>query len=203
MGGKVSVFKDTVPYPRSSSGKNSLPFNVSFMIFHYFISNYFNRIYYRKIQNTIHFPSEVDMIDDKTREEILMLWSQGESKSNIKRITGVSLPSIRRIIKESKLTEETWGNRGRIHLRFVLNFSRNTPAAWYQGSFQHLEGGVASWKYKEVLLKFLSPKCVKIIEQKLQAISRGRPEGRIFEVHVTDLDGVKVVEIGPFHARTN
>lgn len=135
------------------------------------------------------------MIDDKTREKILMLWRQGESKSSIKRKTNISLPTIRKVIKENDSSRNNSGKSNGLDLRFILNFSRNTPAAWYPGSFQHLEGGVAPWRYKKVLLKFLSPESVEEIDERLIAISGGRPEGRIFRARLSDFNDVEIIEV--------
>ena len=43
------------------------------------------------------------MIDRKTRGKIIKLWNEGESKASIKRKTGVSQPTIRKIIKEANI----------------------------------------------------------------------------------------------------
>jgi len=46
------------------------------------------------------------MIDRKTREKIIKLWKDGESKTSIKKKTGVSLPTIRKVIKEAGSEKE-------------------------------------------------------------------------------------------------
>ena len=45
------------------------------------------------------------MIDRKTREKIIKLWKDGESKTSIKKKTGKSFPTIRKVIREAGLDE--------------------------------------------------------------------------------------------------
>ena len=47
------------------------------------------------------------MIDKKTRGKIIELWEEGESKASIQRETGVSQPTIRRILKEAGLEKSS------------------------------------------------------------------------------------------------
>lgn len=48
------------------------------------------------------------MIDRKTRNEIIELWRQRENKASIQRKTGVSQPTIRKIIREAGLDENSY-----------------------------------------------------------------------------------------------
>jgi uncharacterized coiled-coil protein SlyX len=45
------------------------------------------------------------MIDRETQDRIIDLWKEGESKASIHRATNVSLPSIRKIIREAGMEE--------------------------------------------------------------------------------------------------
>jgi len=84
------------------------------------------------------------MIDSETRAEVVSLWKKGIPKARIKKLTGISLPSVRKIITASERDQgETLEDPYPVDT-FIINNSRNWP---YRSNppLQCLRNGAPLW----------------------------------------------------------
>ena len=140
------------------------------------------------------------MIDRKTRNEIIELWRQRENKASIQRKTGVSQPTIRKIIREAGLDENSYDassfddtsnlmqklsraeNEHRARAPkdvFIINLEQNWP---YRSNttLQCLYNGAPIWEIPRLLKPMYND---HVISRIMQEIER-QGQRKIYEVTV-------------------
>ena len=103
------------------------------------------------------------MIEVKTRKKIIKLKEEGYSNTEIKKRTGISLPTIRKIIQD----HEGNSSINSIDYTYPIDvFIVNTTRAWpSRGTplFQALRNGTAFWRLDAVLGTIFNPNIVQNI----------------------------------------
>jgi len=148
------------------------------------------------------------MIDRKTRGKIIKLWNEGESKASIQKKTGVSQPTIRKIVREEglekkpspnhvappppalndmekrlKSVEETLIRHEKWWAEVPTSgkFIINFTKNWPYGNntvLECLRNGVPIFDLERLLIKILPPRCVRFI---LDEIERLGGPGKVME----------------------
>ena len=112
------------------------------------------------------------MIDLKTRKKIIKLKEEGYSNTEVKVRTGISLPTIRKIIQdhEGKSSINSIDYKSPIDV-FVVNTTRAWPS---RGTplFQALRNGTAFWRLDAVLGTIFNPNIVKDIVDQIDYFGR-------------------------------
>ncbi len=144
----------------------------------------------KKVKNGV-FSQRVEMIDKETRRRILELWRDGKSKTEIRKETGVSAPSIRKIIRESEeeipQTSSEYWHPMRSGDTLLVNLTRVWPSGRSRNPWDRLMNGIAIRMLYSVLLE--------IYPQNLAY--------EIFnEVQMNDGDG-KILEVSIYHDENN
>ena len=112
------------------------------------------------------------MIDKETREKILNLWRENYTKTEIKKKTGVSLPTIRKIIREggerssSKVVSDFYP----VDI-FVINTTRNWPRKG-ASIIQALRNGYAFWALGDLLGQIFNYNIVQQILQQIESLGK-------------------------------
>ena len=130
------------------------------------------------------------MIDTETRRRILQLWREGKSKKDIGIETGVSTPSIRKIIRESESASQTsseYWHPMRSGDTLLVNLTRVWPSGRSRNPWQRLMNGIAIRMLYKVLLEIYP-------ENLAYEIFR--------EVQMNDGDG-KILEVSIYHNENN
>jgi hypothetical protein len=130
------------------------------------------------------------MIGEEKRRRILELWEAGYTKKAIASMASVSVPSVRKYIRESeaeRTSDLKQGNTVPIVVRdvsfppgtrFIVNLELPAPY-WNNDPWTCLNNGVPIFDLKNVLGKVIAPDTVrKIIEE----IKRRGGAGRKYEV---------------------
>jgi hypothetical protein len=133
------------------------------------------------------------MIDEEKRRQILQLWREGHTKKAIALMTSVSVPSVRKYIRESETVRTSdlkQVNTVPITVsddcfppgtRFIVNLELPSPY-WNNDSWTCLNNGVPIFDLKNVLGKVMAPKVVRKI---FEEIKRQGGAGRKYEVTFT------------------
>ena len=136
------------------------------------------------------------MIDQGTRSRIIELWRKGLTKTAIRQETGISAPSIRRIIKES---DQDRTRRYYHPLRsgdtLLLNTTRHWPAARSRNVHERLMNGCAFRLLPNVLQEIYPP---NLVDKIINEITMKNLEGSIIEVciYLDENDNVVVKAFG-------
>ena len=133
------------------------------------------------------------MIIEELRRRILVLWGAGHSKKAIASMTSVSVPSVRKYIRESEVERTSalnLANAVPITVRdncfppgthFIVNLELPAPYCNYD-PWTCLNNGVPFFDLKNVLGKVMTPRVVrKIIEEIKQLGGAGRKYVVTFE----------------------
>ena len=123
------------------------------------------------------------MIDKETRQRILELWRSGKTKTAIRQETGISAPSIRRIIREFE--EETprsssdYWHPMRSGDTLLVNLTRVWPSGRSRNPWERLMNGVAIRLLYNILLEIYPQSIAYMIFNEVQ---KNDGDGKIQEV---------------------
>ena len=123
------------------------------------------------------------MIDPETRKKIVEQKNKGYTNNKIKKNTGVSLPTIRKILKESPSSQPTIKGT---HIRddeeiLIINLTRVWPSRGISTQ-QRLRNGVPSWRLSHILRE-LYPE--HIVGQIINQVNENGGAGKIYQANIT------------------
>ena len=124
------------------------------------------------------------MIDKETRLRILELWKKGKTKTVIRQETGISAPSIRRIIRESESASQTsseYWHPMRSGDTLLVNLTRVWPSGRSRNPWERLMNGVAIRLLYNILLEIYPQSIAYKIFNEVQ-MNDG--DGKILEVSI-------------------
>jgi hypothetical protein len=147
------------------------------------------------------------MIDPEKKEKILKLKKEGYTNSKIKEKIGVSLPTIRKILKESTQASPSIKDEEKSHTQdsqsqntinqldfaeniqdspeedeiLIINLSRNYPFGTNTPR-QILRNGAPTWLVHELLGKLYPPDTVKSI---IHGFNRIGPKQKVYQVKIS------------------
>ena len=133
------------------------------------------------------------MIDKETRLRILELWRRGKTKTAIRQETGISAPSIRRIIRESELASQTsseYWHPMRSGDTLLVNLTRVWPSGRSRNPWERLMNGIAIRMLYKVLLEIYPENLAYEIFNEVQ-MNDG--DGKILEVSIYSDENNKVL----------
>ena len=148
------------------------------------------------------------MIDPETREKILQLKENGYTNGKIREKTGISLPSIRKIIREANsdpqmINEDYFEDLDeivfpklvdiRINSAFIVNLTIVSSFGDYS-VWDIMRRGVPIWLLQEHLLQVFPESTVKSI---MHGINEGGGVGKCYLVKVTEKSNKVKVEVDP------
>ncbi len=100
------------------------------------------------------------MISEEQKNEIVTMWKKGSNISKIHRVTGVSRPTVRKVVKQYDANRKWWLTRTRNEdglKRFVINTWRQR--AGEEGTaVERLQAGVLHYELHTLLRSFIKPK---------------------------------------------
>ena len=134
------------------------------------------------------------MIDQKTRLRILELWRDGKSKTDIRHETGVSAPSIRRIIRESgevdPQTSTDYWHPMRSGDTLLLNLTRVWPSGRSRNPWERLMNGVAIRLLYNILLEIYPENLAYEI---FNEVNMNDGDGKILEISIYSDENNKIL----------
>ena len=148
------------------------------------------------------------MIDPETREKILQMKENGYTNSKIREKTGISLPSIRKIIREANsdpqmINEDYFEDIDeivfpklvdmRINSAFIVNLSK-VATSGDCSPFEMMRCVISILVLEEHLLQVFPESTVKSI---MHGINEGGGVGKLYLVKVTEKSNKVKVEVDP------
>ena len=134
------------------------------------------------------------MIDLETKKKIIALHREGKSKKSINEITGVSVPTIRKVINEHDMNDDLYEENDSQEIAdiFHVNLLRNYPYGG-NGPYMVLRNGLPIWDLGRVL-SMVYPE--KIVNRIVDFVSLQETYQGIYQVKVFDwLTGSEKIEV--------
>ena len=118
----------------------------------------------------------ISVIDEELKKHIVSMWKKGVSISEVSRETGVSRPTVRKIVQEFDANRK-WHiirtERREDFLQIVVNTRRRSPAM-DRSAIERLGNGVDHWEVDGLIRSIVKPETADEI---MYELSRGLPPG--------------------------